>query len=271
MNDAEPYLEHNRALWNEWATINARSEYYDLPTFKQGGNRLREFEIEEVGPVEGRSLLHLQCHIGTDTVSWARLGARVTGVDFSERAVEEARSLAAGAGIEARYVLANVYDAADALGGETFDVVYTSRGVLGWLPDIPRWAEVVARCVNPGGIFYIHEMHPFLYVFDDSEGASEPRVRFPYWSKEGPIEFPVQGSYADRFAETTLKTSFDWPHSLGEVVTALIDAGLQIEFLHDWPFLDWECPFLEQRGDLWFYAGEGELPLSFSLRARKPV
>src|SRR5687767_105087 len=115
VDDAKPYLEHNRALWDEWATINARSDFYDLPSFRKGGIRLHEFEVEEVGPVEGRSLLHLQCHIGTDTLSWARLGARVTGVDFSERALEEARSLADASEIEARYVLANVYDAADAL------------------------------------------------------------------------------------------------------------------------------------------------------------
>lgn len=265
-----PYLEHNRALWNEWATINARSEFYDLASFKKGGIRLHEFELEEVGPVEGRSLLHLQCHIGTDTLSWARLGARVTGLDFSENSLTEARALADELGIEARFVQSNVFDAVDALGGEQFDIVYTSRGVLGWLPDVPQWAQVVSKCLKPGGVFFIHEMHPFLYVFDDSEGATEARVKFPYWPTPEPIEFPVEGSYADRYAETKVKTSFDWAHSMGEVLTSLIDAGLRIDFLHEWPFLDWEVPFLEKRGELWFYPGEGELPLSFSLRATKP-
>ncbi|MGH2556308.1 MAG: class I SAM-dependent methyltransferase, partial [Actinomycetota bacterium] len=189
------YLDANRALWNEWAPIHERSAFYDVPAFKRGESRLKDFEIEEVGDVSGKSLLHVQCHFGLDTLSWARLGAKVTGVDFSERSIEQARALAEEIGLDATFLLSNVYDLPEVLEGQ-FDIVYTSRGVLGWLPDVPRWAAVVARFVKPGGFLYINEMHPFLYVFDDSKEATQPRVKFPYFPRSEPLEFAVEGSYA---------------------------------------------------------------------------
>jgi SAM-dependent methyltransferase len=168
------YRLANRALWNEWTAINVRAEtFYRLEEFRAGGVRVRDYEIEEVGPVTGKDLLHLQCHFGTDTLSWARLGARVTGADFSETAIGRARSLAAELGIAATFVCAELYELPERLDGD-FDVVYTSRGVLGWLPDIPRWAGVVARFLRPGGIFYITEVHPVALAFDDRSGVTDP-------------------------------------------------------------------------------------------------
>ena len=153
---ADDPIRANNALWDEWTVIHERSEFYDLEGFKRGGVRLRPYEIEEIGPVEGKDLLHLQCHFGIDTLSWARLGARVTGADFSEAALTLARSTAADIGIaDARFVQSDVYDLPAALEGD-FDIVYTSRGVLGWLPDIRRWAEVVAHFVRPGGDLLHH-------------------------------------------------------------------------------------------------------------------
>ena len=144
-------FEANRSLWEVWTRIHAAGEFYDLEAFKAGGVRIRPYEIEMIGDVSGHSLLHLQCHFGIDTLSWARLGARVTGADISPSAIELARSLAVELGFpEARFVESNLYDLPSALEGE-FDVVYTSRGVLGWLPDIRAWAEVVAHFVAPGG------------------------------------------------------------------------------------------------------------------------
>jgi SAM-dependent methyltransferase len=261
----------NRRLWDEWAEINARSEFYGLEEFKAGKSKLRPFEIEEVGGVRGKDLLHLQCHFGLDTLSWAREGARVTGADFSEVALRIAEDLAHELGLDATWVMSDLYDLPENLDGD-FDVVYTSRGVLGWLPDLRRWAEVAAGFLRPGGIFYIHEMHPFLYPFDDSPGAVEPKIAFPYWPRAEPVEFPVHGSYADPEAVTTQRTSYDWPHSMGDVLNSIIEAGLRIEFLHEWPFLDWDLPFLERRGDQWWWpeGKPGEIPLSFSLRARNP-
>jgi SAM-dependent methyltransferase len=269
---SDDYLEVNRALWDEWTAIHESSAFYDVEGFKRGGVRLRDFELEEVGDVQGKSLLHIQCHFGIDTLSWARLGATVTGVDFSEPAIVLARRLADEVGLEARFLRSNVYHVDEVLDEEEFDVVYTSRGVLGWLPDVPRWAEVVARYVRPGGFFYIHEMHPFLYVFDDSEEATDLRVRFPYFPREEPLVFPVKGSYAEPEARVGTPHFYDWPHSMGEIVTALIENGLRVEFLHEFPFLDWSLPFLEKRGRYWWLPEEreGEIPLMFSLKASKP-
>jgi SAM-dependent methyltransferase len=266
----EDWRGANRRLWDEWAEINARSEFYGLEGFKAGRSKLHPFELEEVGEVRGKDLLHLQCHFGMDTLSWAREGARVTGADFSEAALRLAAGLTEELGLEARWVLSDLYDLPKNLDGD-FDVVYTSRGVLGWLSDLRRWAEIVAHFLRPGGIFYIHEEHPFLYPFDDSPGAIEPRILFPYWARHEPLEFPVHGSYADPEAVTTQKTSFDWPHPLGEILNSLIEAGLRVEFLHEWPFLDWDLPFLEKRDGLWWWpeGKPGEMPLSFSLRALK--
>jgi SAM-dependent methyltransferase len=267
------YRAANRALWDEWAVINAGSAFYDLESFKQGGVVLEPHEIAEVGDVAGKSLLHLQCHIGTDTLSWARLGARVTGVDFSERAVDVAESLSAALSIDARFVCADVLDLPAALDGE-FDIVYTSRGVLGWLPDLRQWARVIAHFLEPGGFFYMTEQHPILYPWDDGDDATDLRLRHPYFERADPLPFPVRGSYADRAARVTQTVQYSWPHSMGEIVTAIAAAGLRIDFLHEFPFLFFPMlPFLERRADghWWLPAGRpGELPLSFSLKATKP-
>jgi SAM-dependent methyltransferase len=269
----------NRALWDEWTAIHQRSDFYDLVGFKdglkRGENRLRPYEIEEVGQVEGKDLLHLQCHFGIDTLSWAHLGARVTGADFSGAAVELARSIAAEVGTtDARFVQSDLYELPATLQGD-FDVVYTSRGVLGWLPDIRRWAEVVAHFVRPGGIFYITEIHPIAQAFEN-EGVQpgELRLAYPYWEHPEPLAFPVQGSYADPTAEVKTLTEYGWDHGLGEIVTALIDAGLRIESLREYPVVDWKLDFLVEDDDgKWRLPPglPGELPLFFSILARKPA
>ena len=265
----------NEALWDAWTAVHSTGGFYDLESFKAGGVRLRRYEIELVGDVTGRSLLHLQCHFGIDTLSWARLGARVTGADFSPAAVELARSLADELGFpDARFVRANLYDLPDVLNG-TFDIVYTSRGVLGWLPDIRGWARVVAHFLAPGGRFFISEVHPVAEVFEN-EGVvpGELRLTYPYWEHDEPLTFAVQGSYADRTADVGEHTEHGWDHGLGEIVTALIDAGLRIETLIEHPFLEWQADFLVADEDgTWRLPDDagGSLPLMFSLVATKPV
>ncbi len=266
-------IRANNALWDEWTAIHERSEFYDLEGFKRAGIRLRPYEIEEIGPVVGKELLHLQCHFGIDTLSWARLGARVTGADFSEAALTLARSTAAEIGLEARFIQADLYDLPSVLEGD-FDVVYTSRGVLGWLPDIRRWAEVVAHFVRPGGRFYITEIHPVGQTFED-EGVEpgELRLIYPYWEHLEPLSFPVEGSYADPSAAVATPTEYGWDHGLGEIVTALIDAGLRIESLREYPFVEWKLAFLVEDDDkAWRLppSVKGELPLFFSILASKP-
>jgi SAM-dependent methyltransferase len=263
------FLGSNRELWDEWTAIHESSDFYDLQAFREGGVRLSDYEIEQVGDVQGKTLLHLQCHFGIDTLSWARLGATVTGADFSPKAIELATSLAADLGLDARFVESNVYDLPERLEG-SFDVVYTSRGVLGWLPDIRGWARVVAHFVKPGGIFYITEAHPIAWALDETM----PLVfRYDYWERAEPEAFDVEGSYADPSADVKTEKEYSWNHGLGEIVTALIDAGLTIELLHEYPFSAWDMGFTVEGPDgTWVMPDsvQGELPLSYSLRVRKP-
>lgn len=267
----------NESLWDAWTAIHVTGPFYDLEGFRAGGVRIRPYEVEMIGDVTGKSLLHLQCHFGIDTLSWARLGARVTGADLSPAAIEVARSLADELGFpEARFVRSNVYDLPEHLEGE-FDLVYTSRGVLGWLPDIRAWADVVARFVAPGGSFFITEAHPTMNVFEN-EGVApgELRLSYPYWEHAEPLRFEVTGSYADPDADIVDQTEHSWDHGLGEIVTALIDAGLRIDRLVEHPFLEWKVDWLVEDpagSGRWRLPPEvaGGLPLMFSLLASKPL
>ncbi len=262
------YLQANQSLWDEWTRINAGSKMYDLEGFKAGRCSLKKLELDEVGEVSGKRLLHLQCHFGMDTLSWARRGAQVTGVDFSPEAVRLAQSLSQELGIPARFLCCNLYDLPGLL-DEQFDVVFTSYGVLTWLPDRRRWAQIAARYVRPGGIFYIAEAHPCAMVFDDE--GSEPRLRYPYFD-DGPIACEVKGSYADPTAQTHSRVSYEWAYPLGEVVSYLVEAGLRVQFLHEWPFACYQMfPFLAKGEDGLYRLPPGlpSLPLQFSLRAIK--
>jgi len=274
---SEDAIAENQRVWDEWTRIHVDSAFYDVAGFKDGTSpiRIKDYELDEVGDVTGKSLLHVQCHFGLDTLSWARLGATVTGADFSEAGIAAARALAADVGIDASFVRSSVYDLPDTLAGE-FDVVYTSNGVLGWLPNIRRWAKVVAHFVKPGGFLYVTEIHPVAFVFDDMNVApGELRLRYPYWEHEQPIDNEVHGSYADLNAPTEPGlVEHGWDRSMGEIVTAVVDAGLRIDFLHEFPFVNWAVPFLvkSDEGGYRLPPGtQGELPLFFSLKATKPV
>ena len=273
--DAEAYIAENRGLWDEWTAIHETSAFYDLDGFRLGGIRIQPYELEDIGPVVDQSLLHLQCHFGIDTLSWARLGARVTGADFSPAAIDLASRLALELGFpEARFIRSTIDDLPSVLDGQ-FDVVYTSNGVLGWLPDIRSWARVAAHFVKPGGRFYITEIHPLANVFEN-EGVQpgELDLRYPYWEHREPLSFPVQGSYADPTAPMTATVEHGWDHGLGEIVTALIEAGLEIRALREYPFVNWRLDFLSKAEDgTWRLPPTvgGELPLFFSILATKPT
>lgn len=263
-------LRANRRLWDERARAHYRSAFYDVEGFRRGATRLHRIELEEIGPVAGRDLLHLQCHFGLDTLSFARLGARVTAVDFSDAVIEPARALAAELGLDARFICADVLDLPASL-TESFDIVYTSRGVLSWIPDLARWAAGIARCHWPGGLFYIFESHPVVGTLDDE--ATTLRLRYPYFSRGAPERDKVEGSYADRDLRFKERFQYEWSHSLGEVITSLAVAGLRIEFVHEFPFTFYEqVPWLVERDGEWWLPKrmKGELPLSFSLAARRP-
>jgi SAM-dependent methyltransferase len=257
--------ELNRAWWDERVPVHVGSRFYDVESFRNGRDALRPFELEEVGDVAGRSLVHLQCHFGLDTLSWARHGARVTGLDFSEPAVEAARAIAQEAGLHAEFVQADLYDAPRALGGRRFDIVYTGLGALNWLADIRRWAEVVAALVEPGGFLYLSEFHPLVDVFGDDDLT----IRYDYFHQRR--EYDEPGTYADLEASTEHNRTEEWQHPLGDVVSAVIDAGLAIELLHEHDYtLFPRWPFLEKSGFDTYRMPEGRprIPLMYSLRAR---
>lgn len=264
----DAYLRANRELWDELTPIHARSEFYDVEGFKSGRCALSSIELEEVGDVSGKSLLHLQCHFGMDTLSWARLGAKAVGVDFSDKAIALARALSQETGIRAKFVCSDIYELLDVL-DEKFDIVFTSAGVLCWLPDLKRWAEIISHFLRPAGFFYIFDSHPFSLVFDDSAGVTELKITQSYFSGPEPTRWEGEGDYADPNAEVT-HGSYEWTHSLGSIINALIEAGLRIEFLHEFPVLFFcSYPFMEQDRDGWWRLRGDKVPLTFSVKASR--
>lgn len=266
------WREANRKRWDERVPLHLASDYYDLEAFRSGKDPLRPFELAEVGDVTGRSLLHLQCHIGLDTLSWARHGAsRVVGLDFSEPAVEAARDLAAELGLsadQASFVAADVYDAASAVPDSSYDIVYTGVGALCWLPDIQRWAETAAALVAPGGFLYLSEFHPLADILDDATGS---RIEHDYFARDAWIE-DTPGGYADTTTPTVHNRTVEWQHPVGEVVSALAAAGLRIDFLHEHDTTLFErFGALESRDGVYrFPVNRPRIPLMYSLRASRP-
>ncbi|MER5556644.1 class I SAM-dependent methyltransferase [Streptomyces sp. NPDC002793] len=270
----EDWHEVNRARWDERVAVHAAGDYYDLDAFRSGRDALRGFELAEVGDVTGRTLLHLQCHIGLDTLSWARHGAaQVVGLDFSEPAVETARGLARSLGLppeRAAFVTADVYDAAQAVPDTAYDIVYTGIGALNWLPDVRRWAEVAASLVAPGGFLYLAEFHPVTDCLDDGTGST---IAYDYFSHDAWVD-DSPGSYADADAATVHNRSVEWQHPVGEVVSALAAAGLRIEFLHEHDAtLFARYPTLVRHADGFyrFPADRPRIPMMYSVRATRPV
>jgi len=265
----DKYLTVNQAKWNAVTPIHAASAFYDLPAFKAGRSTLYDIERAEVGDVSNQRLLHLQCHFGMDTLSWARLGAHVTGVDFADAAIAQAQALAQELNISARFLCSNIYSLPEHL-NEQFDIVYTSQGVLCWLPDLTQWARIVAHFVRPGGFFYIHEFHP-VGLFYQPGGMVSASLQEYYAHRDTPNCYTEPGTYADLNADICM-TAYEWSYSAGDVVTALAAAGLRIEFLHEFDHCAYPATAaLVKRDDgFWYYPDNTSgLPLMFSIRARK--
>jgi 2-polyprenyl-3-methyl-5-hydroxy-6-metoxy-1,4-benzoquinol methylase len=258
-------VRKNRELWDEWADINYASAFYDVAGFKRDPRSLDPIIIDSLGPLAGKSLLHLQCHFGMDTLRLARLGATVTGVDFSPKAIAYARRLADETGIAAAFVESDVY--ALAL-DQRFDVVFTAEGVLSWLPDLAAWGEVIARHLAPGGTFFLHEAHPASQMFDLETGTLA--LRYPYFKTAEPLVFPpVGGNYADPNATRT-KTEYAWPHALAEIFDGLRGAGLAIDRFAEYPHSFYQAfsMLVEREGRWHMPPDQPAIPLSFALRAR---
>ena len=271
-------LKANRELWNTWTRVNLESPLYNVEAFASGRSATDLDPIARAGPgdVRGKSLLHLQCHFGMDTIRWAWHGATVTGADFSEEAITAARALAGRMGVPARFIHSDLYELPSKLDGR-FDVVFTSHGVLGWLPDLERWARVIAPFLAPGGIFYIVEVHPVVLLFNDRLKAPELRLLYPYFHGPEPFRAEHDGCYADPDAPIK-SVEHVWLHTMSDIIGSLIRAGLRIESFEEYPFLGWRFfPWMERGADGWWRLpsheglplGQGSLPLMFSLKARK--
>jgi len=222
----------NRANWDERAPAHAASPDYQLQRFLDDPAHLSDvvrFDVPRLGDITGLRGVHLQCHIGTDTISLARLGARMTGLDFSPTAIAEARALARRSDADIDFVESNVYDAVTALGAEQFDLVFTGIGALCWLPDVRRWADVVAALLKPGGRLFIREGHPMLWALADTSSPDDKLVvEHPYFETAEPLVYDEGGTYVETDVVFTTTTSHSWNHGLGEIITALFDSGLRV-------------------------------------------
>ncbi len=265
------YKRVNKSLWDGWTEINYRAPSYRTEEFKAGLSKLHPIELAEVGDVRGKTLLHLQCHFGLDTLSWARAGATVTGVDFSPKGIERAEALSRELDIPARFFCCDIYDLPDHL-AEQFDVVFTSYGVLCWLPDIPRWGQIVARYLKPGGRFHIVEFHPMTNPFDPNNREGTMELALPYFHRVQPLRWVEKGSYADPDADF-VHESYEWPYSIADVINSLIAAGLRIEYFNEFPDSISECfpgRMREDADGMWrLIEHPDSLPLMFSIKAVK--
>ena len=267
----------NLRLWEERAPVHAASADYGFARFASDASHLSDvvrFDLPRLGDVAGLRGVHLQCHIGTDTVSLGRLGARMTGLDFSPAAVEQGRRLAQLAGVEADFVVADAYDAAGVLGRHTFDLVFTGIGALCWLPDIQRWARVVAELLAPGGRLFLREGHPMMWAVDDTRSDGLLALAYPYFETEA-LVFDEPGTYVTTDAVLQHSVSHSWNHGIGEIISAVLDAGMEITSFTEHDSLPWNAlpeGMMSQGPDgEWRLVDHPErLPLSYTLQARRP-
>ncbi|MCY3413841.1 MAG: class I SAM-dependent methyltransferase [Candidatus Heimdallarchaeota archaeon] len=257
--------KENLQRWDYLANIHADSDYYDINAFKQGKSSLYSIEKEELPDLKGKTVLHLQCHFGMDTLSLARMGAIVTGVDYSSQAINKARQLASELGLQATFVCSDI----KSLNLDTtFDFIFTSYGVLCWLDELDSWGRTIYNHLKAGGQFYIVENHPIINIFYNEDDASDFKVSYPYFIKEA-LEFETEGSYASR-DESIKFTTYQWNHSLGEVISQLTRNGLFLEWLHEHDRASWMIfPFMKKEGEMYTLDHKYNIPLSFSLLATK--
>jgi SAM-dependent methyltransferase len=274
------WAEHaatNRASWDERAPAHAASPDYAAAAYVADPAHLSSvvrFDLPRLGDVRGLHGVHLQCHIGTDTLSLARLGARMTGLDFSAASIAEARALSERCGTPADFVVADVHDAVEVLGAGRFDLVFTGIGALCWLPDIRRWAEVVDTLLVPGGRLFLREGHPMLWALADADESGLLRVEHPYFQTREPTVWDEGGTYVATDAVFATTRTYEWNHGLGEIVSALLGRGLVLTALEEHDSVPWDAlPGLmvaDDRGEFRLADRPERLAASYTLQARKP-
>jgi SAM-dependent methyltransferase len=272
------YREINGAYWDDRVSAHVASPDYGVARFADDATYVSDvvrFDLPRLGDISGVDAVHLQCHIGTDTVSLGRLGARITGVDLSEPALVEARKLAAAAGMEATFVQSELYSAPEAVGEGRFDLVFTGIGALCWLPDIDRWAGVVSALLRPGGRLHMREGHPVIWSLADARPDGLLVLDLPYFEQREPVVWDEDSTYVATETVFTKNITHEWNHGLGEIVTALLRHGMQITLLEEHDSIPWEAfpgQMKEIGGGEWRIAERPErLPHSYTLQARKLV
>jgi 2-polyprenyl-3-methyl-5-hydroxy-6-metoxy-1,4-benzoquinol methylase len=265
MEQYQSYFEENKQSWNKRTVVHKDSAFYDLASFKKGKSSLNKIELEELGDVSGKSLLHLQCHFGMDTMSWARLGANCVGVDISDEAINLAIEINAELKLDAEFVCCNVYDLKQQL-NKKFDIVFTSYGTIGWLPNLDEWADIIAHFLKPGGTFYMADFHPFLWMMDEQF----EHVKYNYFNT-AVITDEISGTYTDRSAPIK-SVEHGWNHPFSEIISALLKHGLQIQQFNEYPYSPYNCfNTLEKSTDeMWRIKGMDEkMPMMYSIKAIK--
>ncbi len=267
MNTNQQYFDVNKETWNKKVAVHAKSEMYNLSAFKNGKNSLMKYELDVLGDqVNGKSLLHLQCHFGQDTLSFSRMGAKCTGVDLSDEAIKLAKQLNSELYLDANFICCNVYDVNKHI-TEKFDIVFTSYGTIGWLPDLQPWANIIASRLKSGGTFFMADFHPIVWMFDDVNEKHE--MKYAYNQKEVIYE-EYSGTYADEKDKIVTK-EYGWNHGLGAIITALTSAGLQIEFLKEYDESPYDVlPNLIKNKNGLFVTKDKLYPLIYTIKATKP-
>lgn len=265
MNPEQNYIEINRQSWNNRTDTHLKSEFYGVEEFLNGKSSLNDIERNLLGDLSGKKILHLQCHFGQDTISLNRLGAEVTGADLSDKAIESAEKIAKETHSDARFICCDLYDLPKHL-DEKFDIVFTSYGTIGWLPDLNRWAKIISEFLKPGGHFIFAEFHPVVWMFDDNF----EKIGYRYFNS-GPITETESGTYADKKADLTL-SSVTWNHSISEVVNSLIQNGLEIISLDEFDYSPYNCfnnTTEDQPGKYRIAHLDNKIPMVYALSAKK--
>ncbi|WP_300565952.1 class I SAM-dependent methyltransferase [Flavobacterium sp.] len=265
MEIPKDYIETNKKTWNNKTDVHIASDFYDNESFLNGKSTLNEIELKLLGDVSGKKILHLQCHFGQDTISLTRLGAKVTGVDLSDKAINKAQEFNQKLGLDAQFICCDIYDLPQHL-DEKFDIVFTSYGTIGWLPDVEKWANVISHFLKPGGKLVFADFHPVVWMYDNDFAT----VFYSYFNIE-PIIETYSGTYADQNAEIETH-SVCWNHPTSEVLNALIQSGLEINSFNEYDYSPYNC-FNEteefEKGKFRIKHLENKIPMVFSLVATK--
>ena len=267
----DEYFDANRKNWDERVGLHSKSDFYNVKKFKQTKNCLLRLEQKDLGDVSGKTLLHLMCHFGMDSLSWANKGAIVTGVDFSGEAIKKAQSLSKELDILATFIQSNIYALTEKIPKNSFDIVFTSYGVLAWLPDLEGWAKAINHCLKPGGTFYIIDGHPYGQIFE-SKSKKELKIKYSYFTGGKEERYDDGYTYA---SEEVLENqvNYQWTHPICSIVNNLLGVGLRIEHFHEYPYSEFQAhPMLFKHEDGYFYFPPDfpiKTPLMFSIKASK--